>query len=394
MTVFMTILLILYAGMSAHANERDEALKDLVERLEYSGHRLVHAAISGDTLHVSAWPSGFGDPYQGMANIVTSAAKCNIPGVNTVSAVHAPWGVPVLRYTGRVDAPFPAGRWQGGGDSLLSDGKQSLQNLMLSVDVPFAASFGALDDPFIFRTGLRPELYWNPLNGIIGFAGVDLYAHNEYDPSAWYRPANMGVLYARSLSDRLSAATTWGAFGIDELWGAQVELDYGIGDSRLSLGMRSGLFGDFWFEDDRFGYDDPEHELALVRLSCADVPLDVTVHVQGGRYLYGDYGVEAGITRMFRELEVGFTGVVSEGEFNGYIHCAVPLFGKSGRRIAGGNIGMPPRVGYRYRYNSKTISHDPTSRPRGFEPFYIPGWRTVAGSASPAHMRSRSGSGL
>jgi len=394
MIVFMTMLLVLYAGIPARADERDDALTALVERLENSGHRLVHAAISGDTLHVSAWPSGFGDPYRGMENIVTSAAKCNIPGVNTVSAVHTPWGVPVLRYIGRTGAPFPGGVWDKGSDIQPSGGKQSLWNFLLSVDVPFAASFGALDDPFIFRTGLRPELYWNPLNGIIGFAGMELYAHNEYDPSAWYRPANMGVLYVRSLSDRLSAAATWGAFGIDELWGAQVELDYSIGDSRWSLGMRSGLFGDFWFEDDRFGYDDLEHELALFRLSCADVPLDATVHVQGGRYLYGDYGVEARITRMFRELEIGFTGVISEGEFNGYIHCAVPLFGESGRRIAKDNIGLPSRIRYRYRYNSKTITHDPASLPRGSEPFYIPGWHTVAGSASPSHMRSRSGPGL
>lgn len=393
MTVLLIILLTLCVAFPAHADKRDDALRNLTYRLERSGYRHVHAAVSGDTLHVQTWPVGFGDTYRGMENIAVQVAACNVPGVETISVVQAPWGVPVLRYVARADAPFPAGRWHGGGDILPGSGTFSPGNFLLSVDIPFAASFGALDDPFIFSTGLRPEMYWNPYNGLIGFTGVDLYAHNEYDPSDWYHPANMGVLFARKFSSRLTAATTWGAFGIDELWGAQVEAEYGFDGSSWSVGMRSGVFGDFWFENDRFGYDDIEHGLALLRITYCNIPYDTTVHVQGGRYLFGDYGAEAGISRMFRETEIGFTGVVSEGEFNGYIHCSIPLFGSSGRRIAGDSIGMVPRVRYRYRYNSKTISHDPASHPRGVEPFYIPGWSTVAGAARLPHMRSRSISG-
>ena len=79
--------------------------------------------------------------------------------------------------------------------------------------------------------------------------------------------------------------------------------------------------------------------------------------------------VGGGMSRVFGDVEIGFRGIYSGDEFNGYVDVSIP--------IPPGNRGFFAKTGCRalvrsirksYRYNSTTVSHDPADRPNGVEP--------------------------
>ena len=56
------------------------------------------------------------------------------------------------------------------------------------------------------------------------------------------------------------------------------------------------------------------------------------IEVQGGRFLYGDYGGRIDITRHFSEYAIGIYGILTGGEHNAGFHFAIPMSGKRQKR--------------------------------------------------------------
>lgn len=56
------------------------------------------------------------------------------------------------------------------------------------------------------------------------------------------------------------------------------------------------------------------------------------IELQGGRFLYGDYGGRLDITRHFGEYAIGIYGILTGGEQNAGFHFAIPLGGKRQKR--------------------------------------------------------------
>lgn len=71
---------------------------------------------------------------------------------------------------------------------------------------------------------------------------------------------------------------------------------------------------------------------AFLKASVYEPHTNLQFDLQGGRYIYGDYGVRGDCTRHFGEYAIGLYALYTGGEINGGFHFAIPLPGKRWKR--------------------------------------------------------------
>lgn len=76
------------------------------------------------------------------------------------------------------------------------------------------------------------------------------------------------------------------------------------------------------------------------------------IELQGGRFLYGDYGGRLDVTRHFGEYAIGVYGILTGGEYNFGFHFAIPMGGKRQRRNAFVRLRLPEYYGLEYSYQA------------------------------------------
>lgn len=79
--------------------------------------------------------------------------------------------------------------------------------------------------------------------------------------------------------------------------------------------------------------------------------VNTLVKVDGGRYIYGDYGVRGTISRYFGEYIVGVYGMYTDGTKNAGFHFSIPLPGKKRKRHAV-RVMLPECFGFQYDMRS------------------------------------------
>ena len=79
--------------------------------------------------------------------------------------------------------------------------------------------------------------------------------------------------------------------------------------------------------------------------------------LQGGRFLYGDYGGRLDITRHFSEYAIGIYGILAEGEYNAGFHFAIPFGGKRQKRTWYIRPRLPEYFGLEYSMESDPKSN-------------------------------------
>jgi len=76
------------------------------------------------------------------------------------------------------------------------------------------------------------------------------------------------------------------------------------------------------------------------------------IELQGGRFLYGDYGGRLDVTRHFGEYAIGVYGILTGGEYNAGFHFAIPMGGKRQKRSAFVRLRLPEYYGLEYSMQS------------------------------------------
>lgn len=76
------------------------------------------------------------------------------------------------------------------------------------------------------------------------------------------------------------------------------------------------------------------------------------IELQGGRFLYGDYGARLDVTRHFGEYAIGVYGILTGGEDNAGFHFAIPMGGKRQKRKTFVRVRIPEYYNLEYSMQS------------------------------------------
>ena len=376
-------------------SSEDNAYKSFISETIRAGHRNIGLIEKKDTLYITYWPIGFRDDYEAFKDIrrrvIYYYEQKKENRSKTIELVQTSWGIPIIKANIEYEEAGSNDRFTNVFKAYPSEGlgknHYKSRKFFVLLDIPLAMKFGGLQDPFVFKTGIRPDFRFWVHPGVIAYSQVDLYVHNEFDPKMWYKPADMGLMVAHPLSEKILSITNVGSFTHKNIYGIDEEIKFSFFDGDFSLGLHLGLYGDIWFNDNRFKYTGLNKKLEIASLTWSYWRYDCSLKLKGGRFLNGDKGAGIEISRVFYEVEIGFSGIYSGNEFNGYIDFSIPLFPKSRRSLASNGIAFVRNLRYSYRYNSKGISHDPNETEKGVEPEVGISFREIEGLARPVHFR-------
>ena len=90
----------------------------------------------------------------------------------------------------------------------------------------------------------------------------------------------------------------------------------------------------------------------MARASYYEPHTRLQIQLQGGRFLYGDYGGRLDVTRHFGEYAIGLYGILTAGERNAGFHFAIPMGGKRQKRNAFLRLRLPEYFAAEYSMQS------------------------------------------
>ncbi|MFA6472295.1 MAG: hypothetical protein WCU00_09675, partial [Candidatus Latescibacterota bacterium] len=112
--------------------------------------------------------------------------------------------------------------------------------------------------------------------------------------------------------------------------------------------------------------------------------------LKGGRFLYGDFGYGVDISRVFKEVEIGVSGIRSGPDVVGSIFFRVPLLPKIRKTRTNYGIDMVKNWGFTYRYDSRGTVYDQNEIIyKAFEPEVGMSFRDFTGMSRPTHFINR-----
>lgn len=79
----------------------------------------------------------------------------------------------------------------------------------------------------------------------------------------------------------------------------------------------------------------------MARASYYEPRTRLQIELEGGRFLYGDYGGRLDVIRHFGEYAIGIYGIYAGGEYNAGFGFAIPMGGKRQRRNAFVRLRLP-----------------------------------------------------
>ena len=341
-----------------------DEFQSLFDELQKSGHRDIIITQHSDYLKVYYWPIGFRDDYKGFVDIkdrITEYISDN-KNINSIELIQTSWGIPLVTASLQRNSKFKNIKFSKKYENPVeSDGyyrQKRPKRLMVLLDIPLNANFGQPYDPFVFKTGISTEFRYMLYQGILAYGRMEFYFHNEYDPRQFYKPGNIGLMIARTFHDNIISATNIGAFSPD-IYGIDEEIRFSLLDDRFSMTMHGGMYGDLFFRNDTFYYNRIDHRLMLIKGTLSVEKYDCNIEIKGGRFLYGDYGIGFGVSRIFNEIEIGFNAVRTKDDLAGNVCVYLPLFPRDRKTLAKYGIGPVKHFNFRYWYYSNKLGHEP-----------------------------------
>lgn len=126
---------------------------------------------------------------------------------------------------------------------------------------------------------------------------------------------------------------TGGSFSNDRQ-GVAAGVSYFSGNGRWTVEGEGGLTGSSHFYGSDWKMSKWKRINGRIAVGYYVPQVNTQLKVDGGRYLYGDYGVRGSVSRYFGEYIVGIYGMYTDGERNAGFNFSIPLPGKKRKRHA------------------------------------------------------------
>ncbi|MBT4483052.1 MAG: hypothetical protein HOC71_05170 [Candidatus Latescibacteria bacterium] len=358
------------------------SFKMMADYLAESSHRDINIVENNNVLKIYYWPIGFRDEYQGYVDAKKTVLKyinqIENNGIESLEFIQTSWGIPVIttKLYRKNDIKSEVFVKDYHVCEKVQPSLFPARKLLLLFDIPVTMNFGQPFDPFIFKTGIRPELRLKICKGVIAYTQIEFYIHNEYDVHEYVYPGSTGILLMKTINDNTLTFTNIGIMGTD-IYGVDEEINISLYNNLFALEFHGGIYGDYEFKNSKFKYYKFDKNLALLKFLYFNEKYDCVLKFFGGRFLYGDKGVGCEISRVFNEVEIGFTGIKSGGDIAANVFFSIPFFPKSRRSLAKHGISFKKSFHCKYWYYSNDL---------GKEPMLPTSIKSITGYSNPHHF--------
>lgn len=177
------------------------------------------------------------------------------------------------------------------------------------------------------------------------------YLANKADHKRFIQPGCINLSQQIVFNKRWQLSAAVGSF-IPERWGVQAKATFHA-TRTLDFYVDAGVTGEVCYSKyDHFWIYPFECVNAMAGLNFYEPRTKLQMELAGGRFLYGDYGLRADITRHFCEYTVGIYAIYTGGETNAGFHFSLPISGKRQKRNGVVRLRLPEYYSMEYSMNS------------------------------------------
>lgn len=200
---------------------------------------------------------------------------------------------------------------------------------------------------------LQPALEMQLWKGASLRMQVVLPIVNNYTENDKWDCVHLGYMTLRQdfrLDNHWKGYLTGGNFSNDRQ-GLSAGIGYFSANGRWTVDGEGGITGSSHFYGSDWKMSKWKRVTGRISVGYYVPQVNTLVKVDGGRYIYGDYGVRGTISRYFGEYIVGVYGMYTDGTKNAGFHFSIPLPGKKRKRHAV-RVMLPEYFGFQYDMRS------------------------------------------
>ena len=158
-----------------------------------------------------------------------------------------------------------------------------------------------------------------------------------------------------------------GFFHYDRV-GVDLRVGYHLTPS-LTVGAETSLTGEAIVRDGNYDISVPDRFSFLAKADYYESSTQLQGQLMAGRFIFGDYGVRADVTRHFGEYTVGLYGIATGGEWGAGFHFSVPVGPKRQVRDKVFRLRLPEYVAWEHvlasnsKYKDENMGRNVMTRP-------------------------------
>ena len=313
---------------------------DVPTLLKEEGFEDIRTEVSEDTLFASFEDRAHRGSFRGAAAAIKKIAEEH-PEINNFEMILLDYKMPQLI----VHASKSGGIWD-----VKVDREMKSVRRRLKAEKPTAPSTGKIDITFIpfvslvnnkldhlfdYNIMLAPAIAATLWKGArLTLQPIFPIINNlpDYDNERYIQIGNAS-LQQQILSTKRWQITAMAGFFDPQRIGAHGRIGFHAFRG-LDLYLDGGLtYAANYTKENGFGIiNNSRHIDFMVKADYYERHSKLQIELQGGRFLFGDYGGRLDVTRHFGEYAVGVYGILTGGEENVGFHFAIPMGGKRQKR--------------------------------------------------------------
>lgn len=266
-------------------------------------------------------------------------------------------------------------------DSLSSALHSSGFKVDVLIEPKISMQLGNYDRPIQLLAELAPNLQVQLAKGLILNSQflIPVYNNLKQMEGAKFRTGIINLSQNLRLPDNLFLTASLGTFSYDRLG-----IDFKTKKYFLngSLGIYTQMGYNTWiktkdtFEDRYFNQDN--YFMGRLGAEYRFTAYDLLISASYGTFLYQDKGWRFDVLRQFNEVQIGFSGILTNDTYNAGFYLSIPIFPKRYAKLNKFRVRPSPNFNWGYNFRGQTYAgknystgSNIISKSRDFNPFFI-----------------------